>query len=288
MRHFAIATICGALAVALAGCSGDAAKKAEVERAIKDVNVIDESNLNDIMLTVADPNEAVAYFRKTMDQNPGRLDLKRGYAMALIRAKRSAEAASAWQDVTASAGSTEEDKVEYADALIRSNKWNEAKVVLDTVPPTHESFKRYRLEAMIADTQKNWTKADSFYETAVGLTTTPATTYNNWGYSKLTRGDYKGAEKLFVQAITYDKTLFTAKNNLVLARGSQRNYEMPVVPMSQQERAELLYTMALAAIKQGDVSIGKGLLQEAIDTHPQHFEAAVRSLRALDANVTNG
>jgi len=58
-----------------------------------------------------------------------------------------------------------------------------------------------------------------------------------------------------------------------------------VIDMSQPERAELLYTMALAAIKQGDVSVGKGLLQEAIDTHPQYFEAASRSLAALDANV---
>ena len=49
----------------------------------------------------------------------------------------------------------------------------------------------------------------------------------------------------------------------------------------------LLHTLGLAAVKQGDVEIGKGLLREAIDTHPQHFEAAARSLRALEANVTN-
>ena len=59
------------------------------------------------------------------------------------------------------------------------------------------------------------------------------------------------------------------------------------VPMTQIERAQLLHTLGLAAVKQGDVSIGKGLLREAIDTHPQHFEAAVRSLRALENNVTN-
>ncbi|HOZ34799.1 MAG TPA: hypothetical protein PLM52_18150, partial [Tabrizicola sp.] len=70
-----------------------------------------------------------------------------------------------------------------------------------------------------------------------------------------------------------------------LARAAQRKYDLPVVRMTQSERAELLYSMALAAIKQGDVSVGKGLLQEAIDTHPQHFEAAARSLAALDANV---
>jgi hypothetical protein len=53
--------------------------------------------------------------------------------------------------------------------------------------------------------------------------------------------------------------------------------------MTQIERAELLHTLALTAIKQGDVAVGKGLLQDAIDTHPQHFEAAVRSLAALEA-----
>jgi len=56
-----------------------------------------------------------------------------------------------------------------------------------------------------------------------------------------------------------------------------------VVEMTQIERAELLYTMALAAIKQGDVAVGKDLLQQAVDTHPQHFEAAARSLAAMDA-----
>ena len=51
--------------------------------------------------------------------------------------------------------------------------------------------------------------------------------------------------------------------------------------MTQTERAELLYTLGLAAVKQGDVSVGRNLLQEAVDTHPQYFEAAARSLAAL-------
>ncbi len=80
--------------------------------------------------------------------------------------------------------------------------------------------------------------------------------------------------------------MFTAKNNLVLARSAQRKYDLPVVNMTQTERAELLYTMGLAAIKQGDVAVGKGLLAQAVETHPRYFEAAARSLAALDANVT--
>jgi Flp pilus assembly protein TadD len=283
MRHPVTLMLCLGGAVALSACQNTS--DAQVQRALKDVNVIDETNLNDVMLSVADPNEAVAYFTRTLEQNPGRIDVMRGLARSLTRAQKPTESAQVWRQVIGHAEATPEDRVMLADALIRSNQWPEAKAELNQIPPTHESFDRYRLEAMVADSDKNWSKADSFYETAAGLTTTPAGVLNNWGYSKLTRGDPQGAEKLFVESLTYDPSLFTAKNNLVLARASQRKYDLPVIHMTQTERAELLYTMALAAIKQGDVTVGKGLLNEAIETHPKHFEAAVRSLEALDANV---
>lgn len=283
MRHPAFVVLCLSGAVALSACQKNS--DAQVQRAIKDVNVIDESNLNDVMMTVADPAEAVAYFTRTLQQNPDRIDLMRGLAKSLTRAQKPTEAAQIWRQVVAHAEATPEDRVLLADALIRSNQWAEAKAELNQIPPTHESFDRYRLEAMVADSDKNWKKADSFYEIAAGLTTKPAGVLNNWGFSKLTRGDANGAEKLFTEALTYDPSMFTAKNNLVLSRAAQKKYDLPVVRMTQAERAELLYSMALAAIKQGDVTVGKGLLNQAIETHPQHFEAAVRSLEALDANV---
>ena len=285
MRHPILTVLCLGGAVALSACNKNS--DAEVQRAVKAVNVIDESNLNDIMLTVSDPNEAVAYFQKASTENPDRVDLKRGLAKSLIRAQRPTEAVGVLDQITASPAGTNDDRVELADALIRTNEWDRAKAELNKVPPTHETFQRYRLEAMVADSTKDWKKADSFYETAAGLTTKPAGVLNNWGFSKLSRHDFPGAEKLFLEAITYNPNLFTTKNNLVLARGAQRKYELPVIKMTQEERAQLLYTLALTAVKQGDVNVGKGLLQQAIDTSPQHFEAAVNSLAALDANVQN-
>ncbi|EAP77268.1 lipoprotein, putative [Roseovarius nubinhibens ISM] len=254
----------------------------DATRSFNGVNVIDESNLNDVMLTVGDPNEAVTYFQRATGEQPDRIDLQRGLAKSLIRAGRHTEAVSAWQKVVAHKDVTDDDRVELADALIRNGDWKAAEKTLNTVPPTVETFKRYRLEAMVADSNKDWKKADSFYDTAVGLTTTPAGVMNNWGYSKLTRGDYADAERLFADAIRLDGKLFTAKNNLILARGAQKKYTMPVMPMSQSERAELLYSLGLTAVKQGDVTIGKGLLRDAVDTHPQHFDAAARSLAALE------
>lgn len=286
MRHPVILSLCVGSALALSACGNSS--DADVKRALESVNVVDESNLNDIMLTVADPQEAVAYFTKATNQKPDRIDLKRGLAKSLVRAQRPTEAATVWATVVASPEGTNEDRVNLADALIRSNEWKKAEAELNRIPPTHETYERYRLEAMIADSNQKWDKADSFYQTAVGLTTTPAGVLNNWGYSKLTRGDFAGAEKLFSESLVHDATRFTTKNNLVLARAAQRKYDLPIIQMTQTERAMLLHTMALSAIKQGDIVMGKTLLLEAIDTHPQHFEQAVRALEALEAGNQNG
>lgn len=285
MRQTLVIATAFAAALVVSGCqkSGDA----EVARALRNVNVVDETNLNDVMLSVADPDEAVSYFARASANDPSRIDLMRGLAASLTRASRATEALVAWKDVVAHPEATNDDRVDLAGAYIRANDWENAQATLNSVPPTHETFERYRLEAMVADSNSDWKRADTFYETAVGLTTKPAGVLNNWGFSKLTRGAYVEAERLFGDAVRQDSSLFTAKNNLVLARGAQRNYDLPVVPMSQTERAQLLHTLALTAVKQGDVTTAKGLLREAIDTHPQHFEAAARSLRALEDNVSN-
>ncbi|WP_323785615.1 tetratricopeptide repeat protein [Thalassovita sp.] len=282
MRHPLLVTLGLTAALGLSACE-DIRGKNQVDRAMSAVNAVDENNLSDIMLTVADAGEAVNYFKRAASENPDRLDLQRGLAKSLVRAGRATEAVPVWRKVVKSAEATDDDRVDLADSLIRTGQWDDADAALDAIPPTFESFKRYRLEAMVADSNKEWKKADSFYETAIGLTTRPASVLNNWGYSKLTRGDFAEAERLFGEAIRNDPALFTAKNNIVLARGAQRNYSLPVIPMNQIERAQLLHTLGLSAVKQGDIETAKGLLHEAIDTHPQHFEAAVRSLRALES-----
>ncbi|WP_299658910.1 tetratricopeptide repeat protein [uncultured Ruegeria sp.] len=281
MRHpFLIPTMlaCG---LVLTACAKETEDE-KVERTFQEVNVIDETNLNDVMLNAADPNEAVTYFQSAAAKNPDRIDLQRGLAITLTRAKRSTEASAAWKRVLNMKGANNTDRVEYADAQVRSGNWSGAKATLDKIPPTYETFKRYRLEALVADSRKDWKRSDHYYETAVGLTTRPAGVMNNWGYSKMARGQYAEAERLFTEAIQQDNSLFTAKNNLVLARSAQGNYSVPVVPMTQVERANLLNTMAISAVKQGDVNLAKNLYREAIATHPQHYDEAVRSLRALE------
>ncbi|SDY76226.1 tetratricopeptide repeat protein [Citreimonas salinaria] len=286
MRHPVIATALAVTFGTLAGCSGTTDADL-VERSLRGVNVVDESNLNEVMLTAGDPNEAVAYFQRTLTDNPERIDVRRGLAKSLVRARRIPEARTAWDAVVAHEDATHGDRVGLAETLIRAGEWDAAEATLNAIPPTYETHERYRLEAMVADSNQQWGKADSFYEIAAGLTDTPAPVLNNWGYSKLTRGDAPAAARLFTDAIRQDGTLFTAKNNLVMARGAQGDYTLPVIPMTQTERAQLLHTLGLAAIKRGDVQTGKSLLRDAIETHPQHFDAAARSLAALETGVAN-
>ena len=281
MRHPIFLGVAVGCALAVAGCVGN--DKAKVDKALDSVNAVDATNLSDIMLTVGDPREAVSYFTRATKEHPERIDLQRGLGKSMVRAGQAEAAIAVWTKILTMPEASNDDRVSLADAQIRAGKWDDAKATLNTIPPTHETFERYKLEAMVADSEKNWKKADSFYETAAGLTTRPSSVLNNWGFSKLTRGDAKGAESLFAEALTYDSTAFTTKNNLVMARAAQHKYDLPVVDMTQTERAKLLYTAALSAIKQGDVSIGKGLLQDAVDTSPVYFEEAARALEALDA-----
>ena len=268
-----------ALSIAVAGCTEmtDAEKNAD----LGSVNVIDATGLNDIMLNLADPAEAVAFFRDSLAAEPGRVDLKKGYAQALVQNKQYAEAALIYEQLIADGHADSNDRLNYADALVRNGAWEEARVQLDAIPPTVESFDRYFLEALVADHNKEWEKADNFYDIARGLTTRPAQVLNNWGISKLERGQYSAAEKLFKQAISADSKMFTAKNNLVITLGKQGVYKLPVIPMNDKERAILLYNLAREAIRNGDVDIARGLLADAIDVHPQHFEPAVALLASL-------
>lgn len=270
-------------AVALSACSGS--KKANVTRAIDAVTAVDQKNVAELMLASGNPEEAVNYFATQVERDPDAIANRRGLARSLVRAGRPAKAIPAWRRVAQHPEGTQDDKVMLAEAHMRANDWDAAEAVLAGVPPTHETFDRYRLEAMIADGKKEWEKADHFYETAAGLTTRPSSVFNNWGFSKLTRGAPREAEQLFRQALQHDPHLFTAKTNMALARAAQGNYSLPLVRMTQQERAMLLHTMAIAAIRRDDVNVGRTLLQEAVDTHPQHFDKAVRALRALDGGL---
>ncbi|MBL1435136.1 MAG: tetratricopeptide repeat protein [Rhodobacteraceae bacterium] len=268
----------------LAGCGGNIS---DADRALPggSLNVLDATGISEIMLDFADPDEAVIYFRSAVAQSPDRIDFRRGLAISLVRSGQHAEAVLIYETIQEAGELTNEDRIGMAGAYIRNGGWAEGEAALNAIPPTFETYDRYRLEAIVADHNEEWTKADSFYDIARGLTTTPANTLNNWGFSKRIRGEMQDAENLFRQALRADPSLFRAKVNLVQTRALRGEYQLPVIPMNDEERALLYYEAAKVAVHKGDRDIGRGLLQEAIDSHPRHFAAAVDALNALTSSV---
>ena len=104
MRHLSLIGLGLSATLLVAGCQK--AGEAEVERAVDEITAIDESNMNDIMLTMADPAESVAYFAGKASEDPKRIDFQRGWAISLVRAKRNEEAVAAWKRVNALPEST--------------------------------------------------------------------------------------------------------------------------------------------------------------------------------------
>ncbi|NNU81249.1 hypothetical protein HMH01_12460 [Halovulum dunhuangense] len=271
-------------ALSVAACSDGSAER-EAIQSLDSLNVIDENNLTSVMLNFADPDQAVLYFQNSLAKEPDRVDFQQGFALALMRAKRPAEAVLAFRALDEAGNMTADDRLKYAEALIQTGEWAPGKAQLDQIPPTLETYDRYRLEAMVADNSKQWARADAYYEQARNMTTRPASIFNNWGISKLARGDRTGAEEMFTRAISYDSKMFNAKNNLAISRASRRVYDLPIVPLTAVEQAELLHNIALQAIRNGDVEVGRGLLEEAVERHPRHFPEAADKLAALERNV---
>lgn len=249
------------------------------------LNAIDSVNLTELMLTTGEPEAAVEFFRSSLADEPNRVDFQRGYAISLSRADRHDEAVLAFERLDVQGDLLDGDRMTFAQSLIRLNQWERAEAQLSLVRNGADDYRWNQLNAMLSDNYQRWEEADTYYAKARSLTSQPATILNNWGVSKMSRGDLQGAVRHFTDAVRYEPDGFGAKNNLAIARALQGNYALPVVPLSEEERAQLYHNMALVALRQNDPDIARGLLELAVETHPRHFSAAADKLAALQGTV---
>ncbi len=250
-------------------------------------NVIDDAGLSDILLTAGSAAEAVRYFEGASAEEPERADLRRGLALSYMRAGRYPEAGRVFAQLDALGQAGPADLLEYAFVTIRLERWEDAAALDERLPAGFDTARRHQLTAMIADHRQQWEAADAAYSRAEMLDTNPAKILNNWGVSKMARGEYQASEELFRRAISFDSRLFAPKNNLAIAMARQGQFQPPLVPMSDRERATILNNMGVLAAAQDRPDIAKGLFAAAIDTHPQHYPGAADRLASLESTVAN-
>ena len=178
------------------------------------INVIDESNLSNIMLTAASGRGGGVVFPALPSaSSPTGSIFRRGLAASLVRAGRADEAVPLWRQIVESDEMMEQDRIDYAGALIRSGGLGRGRATARPRAPDDGNLRTLPASRrMVADSNQEWDlRGCHFYEIAVGLTTRPANVLNNWGYSRLTRGDFDGAEELFLEAVRYDPDLLHRK-----------------------------------------------------------------------------
>lgn len=275
------------LAGFLAACGSDPEETAATaeQQPLPELDPIAAANLTSLMLTVSDPEDAVDYFREAANREPENIDYVRGLGQSLARAGRYAEAANIYERINSEGLASDEDRIIYAEILVRENAFGAARVQLSLLPDQPTSYRFNLISAVVADHFEDWDGADLYYARARSLTTRPTAVLNNWGISRMGRGDLDAAINNFREAIALDPQAFRPKNNLVIARGLKGQFTLPVVSVSEEERARLYHNLALVAIRQEQTEIAKGLLRQAIAAHPRHFPAASDKLAALEAVV---
>ena len=281
-RYFCVFLIVVLGSIALSGCESIANKKDPIPK-----SVIDAGNLNDLLLSAGDPEESVEYFQSALAGEPDRADFRRGLAISLSRAKRYPEAARIFQELVALGQDVPDDRLNYAFVAARLQRWDDVRAAINDLPPGVESSRKYLVIGMLADHDQNWALADQSYAQAEALATNPASVINNWGVSRMSRKDLPGAAAAFERALSFDSRLFSAKNNLAISRGLQGNFELPIVPMTEKEKAIILNNLGLIAVRSGEKDIAKGLFAAAVAAHPQHYAAAADRLAALEGSIEN-
>ncbi|MDH3668936.1 MAG: tetratricopeptide repeat protein [Paracoccaceae bacterium] len=248
-------------------------------------SVIDEANLNELMLTAGDPEDAVRYFQESSAREPDRADFRRGLALSLARTKRYHESARVYQELITLGQDEPSDRLEYAFVAMRLDRWDDVRALSESFPDGLQTPRRYVIDAMVADQDNDWATADAAYAKAERMSSRPAAVLNNWGVSQMSRGDLSAASTTFNRAISYDSSLFNAKNNLAIVRGLQGEYSLPLVPLKDAEKAVLLNNLGIIAMRQGEEQVARGLFAAAVDAHPEHYPAAADKLAALDAGL---
>ena len=222
------------------------------------------------------------YFQAELERNPRDPGLRRGLAQAYADSGRMSKSRDAYDQLMRSGAATPSDHLDLVRVALFLEDVETARSAIGAVPGGRGGARRAMLEAMVADRGGDWGRADAGYAAAAQTSGNPAEVLNNWGVSRLARGDVAGAEATFERAVSADKSLFIAQNNLAIARAMRGNYRMPSTSLPRAQEAMLMHNMGLVAERRGDRDAARQLFAAAVKTHPQTYSGAATRLARLN------
>lgn len=137
--------------------------------------------------------------------------------------------------------------------------------------------------AQLSDLGRDWTRSDEAYAKALAATDKPTLVRNNYGISKLARGDAKGAADEFNQALAIDPNFERAKTNLDLANAADGRSisDLAEAETDPKKRAQLLNNYGYVAMLQGRYDDAETYFNAALKAHPAFYKPAFENLNVL-------
>src|SRR5689334_19185650 len=170
-------------------------------------------------------------------------------------------------------------------AALRLGDATRAAPLLDRATSKHSvSWRAWNARGVLADIQRDWTKADEAYEKALIISPNQPEIVNNQGWSRLLRGDWKDAATYFERAASLDPASERIANNLELARAALAS-ELPRRRAHEADGdwAARLNDAGMAAEMLGDRQRAVAAFTAALDASGRWYERASNNLQAATA-----
>ncbi len=163
--------------------------------------------------------------------------------------------------------------------LVRQNKWDEAEKLAEKIHDKKAKAKALLTLADIAYLQRNWEKAEQFYDQVIKLDPDNATALNNYGYMLAELGKrLDEAEKMITKAIKIrpnEPAFWDSLGWVYYQRGEYKKALKWVekAVKAQPNDAELRYHLGMIYWKLNDREKALRELREAVKLDPRHSEA---------------
>lgn len=141
------------------------------------------------------------------------------------------------------------------------------------------SWRAWNARGVLADLDRDWKDADSAYERAGQIAPNQAEVLNNEGWSRLLRGDWRGAVRLFEQGSALNPKSERMANNLELARAALAG-ELPGRRPGESDRAwaARLNDAGVAAQVMGDTRRAVAAFTQALEASGRWYARAANNL----------
>lgn len=195
-------------------------------------------------------------------------------------AGRNREALTRYQQLLAVAPDDGELNENAGIAALRIGEVAVARPLIDraTARPA-ASWRAWNARGVLADLSGHWSEADAAYAHAAQISPNRAEVLNNQGWSRLLRGDWRGAVGYFEQGAALNPKSERMSNNLELARAALAG-ELPGRRPGESESdwAARLNDAGVAAEVMGDTKRAAAAFTQAIEASGRWYARAANNL----------